>query len=96
MGLLGGSKEFNPDRERCKLDEEKMEFQCEFEDQDGDEKRQGAIVVNVDGDGEVVGSEHDLSGFSQEEKQKLMQITGSQLEQEIDNGPLSGYSDGGL
>jgi len=95
MGLLGGNGRFDPDKERCRLDEEEMQFQCEFKDQKGGEERKGAIVVNVDENGKVVGSEHELNGFSQQEKQRLKQITGSQLEQEVDDGPLSGYSDGG-
>lgn len=96
MGLLSGKKndQFDPDKEKCVLDEESMEFMCEFGDEKDGQVRKGGIVVNVNEDGEIVGSEHELEGFNQQEKERLKQITGSQLKQEIDSGPLSGYSNG--
>lgn len=95
MGILGGNKQFDPDKEKCELDRDNMQFQCQFADEKGGEDRRGAVVVQVDENGEIVGSQHELEGFSQEEKQRLQQITGSQLKGEIDKGPLDGYSDGG-
>jgi hypothetical protein len=93
MGLLGNGGQFDPDKEKCTLDQENQKFQCKFADKDGDEVRNGAIEVKVDENGEIVGSSHELEGFTQQEKERLKQITGSQLQQEIESGPLSGYED---
>lgn len=100
MGFLGGNrKPVDPDNEKCTLDKENQQFQCTFEDEDenGDTVRAGVVQVTVDENGEIVGNDHEFKGgFSEQEKEYLKGRTAEQLDQEINSGPLSGYSDGGL
>jgi len=99
MGLLGGgSATVNPDNEKCKMHEDRGSFQCKFEDQDdrGDTERAGVVEIQVDENGNIVGSEHEFKGgFKRNEKEQLKGRTAEQLEQELDSGPLDGYSNGG-